>query len=110
MMEPSTERNSVGSWRENAVTTLSKPLDPALLEANTPLHVPNFIPFLSFLILKLNYLEKGTITSNQKIPDYYCTQSNAHSVTEVRKRPVVRMILSRAISKQSLRSTMEFGL
>lgn len=33
--------------------------------------IPNtLIPFLSFLILKLKYLEKGTITSNQKIPDY----------------------------------------
>lgn len=62
MMEPSTERNSVGSWRENAVTTLSKPLDPALLEANTPLHVPNtqYIHSFSFLFnSKAKLFRKG---------------------------------------------------
>lgn len=53
--EPSTERNSIKSWRETPEKT--KPLEPALLEANLPLSLGlitnTFIAFLCNFKAKL---------------------------------------------------------
>lgn len=60
MMEPSIEIASEDG--ERMLTTLSKPLDPALLEANSPLRVPSTLYIHSFSFLfnfKAKLFRKG---------------------------------------------------